>query len=340
MSQFDDIREQLRASPKRWLITGTGGFIASALAEELLALGQSVVGIDSFVTGHRHNVDSVKTGARNPDLYRFIEGDIRDLDTCRQAMEGIDVVLHQAAMGSVPRSIADPLTTHHHNVTGFLNILVAARDARVPRMVYASSSSVYGDHPGLPKQENLLGEPMSPYAVSKRVDEMYGAVFSKLYELEIIGLRYFNVFGRRQDPAGQYAAVIPRWIDHLARNEECVIFGDGSSSRDFCYIDNVVQANLLAATADSSATGTIYNVGTGSNTNLLDLLAALRANVSRYVPAAANSRPRFAEPRPGDVPHSQASIERISRALGYVPTHDVAAGLGLTVDWFMAKRSR
>jgi len=303
MSQFDEIREQLRSNPKRWLITGTGGFIGSALAEQLLALGQEVVGIDSFVTGHRHNVDDVK----------------------------------EAAMGSVPRSIADPLTTHHHNVTGFLNILVAARDNGVQRMVYASSSSVYGDHPGLPKREELIGEPMSPYAVSKRVDEMYAAVFTKLYELELIGLRYFNVFGRRQDPQGQYAAVIPRWIDHLARSEECVIYGDGTNSRDFCYIDNVVQANLLAAMADPAATGTIYNVGAGGNTNLLDLLAALRANVARYVPAAADAEPRFGDPRPGDVPHSQASIERISSALGYAPTHDVMTGLGLTVDWFLGR---
>lgn len=335
MTRYSKLCEELQSAPRRWVVTGAAGFIGSALVERLLELGQSVTGVDNFLTGHRRNVDDVVSGAANAERYQFLEGDIRDEAFCQRAMEGAELVLHQAALGSVPRSIENPLATHHNNVTGFLNVLVAARDAKVNRLVYASSSSVYGDHPALPKQEDVIGEPLSPYAVSKRVDEMYADVFQRVYGTELIGLRYFNVFGRRQDPHGPYAAVIPKWIELLAAGKQCVIYGDGTNSRDFCYIDNVVQANLLAATADASATGRKYNVGVGGNTNLLQLFDVLRDNVARHVPGVADAKPEFAETRPGDVPHSQASIERLQAAVGYSPTHDLEKGLTATVDWFL-----
>jgi UDP-N-acetylglucosamine 4-epimerase len=267
---------------------------------------------------------------------RFIQGDIRSLDTCREACDGAELVLHQAALGSVPRSIDDPLSSNDNNINGFLNMLTAARDAKEARFVYASSSAIYGDHPALPKVEDAIGAPLSPYAATKRVDEIYAGVWQRAYGLELIGLRYFNVFGRRQDPDGPYAAVIPRWIKRLAAGEPCVIYGDGTQSRDFCYVDNAVQANLLAAlTPDRAATGNIYNVGVGGRTTLLELHRMLRDRVASRRPPAQGSEPLHAEPRAGDVVHSQASIEKARKILRFEPTATIEEGLTATVDWFL-----
>jgi UDP-N-acetylglucosamine 4-epimerase len=315
-------------------VTGVAGFIGSAILEELLALGQHVVGLDNFATGHKSNLVDVAGAAAGKGSFKFIEGDIRDLDTCRRACDNVDRVLHQAALGSVPRSIEDPIASHQANVNGFLNMMVAARDAACARVVYASSSSVYGDHPALPKVEHDIGRQLSPYAVTKYIDELYAGVVQDCYELEIIGLRYFNVFGRRQDPNGPYAAVIPRWAQRLMSGEPCVIFGDGTNSRDFCYVDNAVQANILSALAPSEATNTAYNVGCGGRTDLNQLFAIIRDGLAATHPAVASAQPQYAEPRPGDVAHSQADISRITEACGYVPTHQIAEGLAETVRWF------
>ena len=339
-SRYDEVCREFESAPRRWLVTGAAGFIGSALVEQLLRLGQAVVGIDNFVTGRRENLDDVArvVGPEAARRYEFIEGDIRDLDACRRAVRGVEICLHQAALGSVPRSLDDPLSSHQTNVDGFIHVLLAAREARVRRFVYASSSSVYGDHPGLPKVEDAIGEPLSPYAATKRVDEIYAGVWQRAYGLELIGLRYFNVFGRRQDPNGQYAAVIPRWIARLAVGERCAIFGDGSQSRDFCYVDNAVQANLLAAaTTERTATGHIYNVGCGGRTTLLELHRLLRDRVAETRPAARGLEPEHAEPRVGDVPHSQASIEKAKNILHYRPTHQIREGLTETVDWFLSR---
>jgi UDP-N-acetylglucosamine 4-epimerase len=341
VTRYDDVCEQLVNRPRRWLVTGVAGFIGSALLERLLDLGQDVVGVDSFLTGHRRNLDDVL--AINPDerlQFRFVEGDLRDPAIAREVCQDVDVVLHQAALGSVPRSIKDPLSTHQHNVDAFLNVLVGARDAGVKRIVYASSSSVYGDHPGLPKHEDRIGKPLSPYAATKRTDELYAQVFQDCYGQELIGLRYFNVFGRRQDPNGVYAAVIPRWIANLIDGKPCAIFGDGSSSRDFCYVDNIVQANLLAATApDAAVTGTVYNCGCNERTDLRELFAMLRDNLAKDFPHIAGAEPSFEGPRPGDIPHSQAAIDKIRAALGYAPTHLVAENMAETVAWFARRHA-
>ena len=339
MNRYDQLCDQLVNQPRRWLVTGVGGFIGSALLERLLDLGQSVVGVDNFITGHKHNIEDVL--AINPDSrlqFTMIEGDLRDAEVAKRACADVDFVLHQAALGSVPRSIKDPIASHQHNVDAFLNVLVAARDAGVKRTVFASSSSVYGDHVGLPKVEDQIGKPLSPYAVTKRTDEIYARVFQDVYGMEIVGLRYFNVFGRRQDPHGAYAAVIPRWVDALITEKPVVIFGDGTVSRDFCYIDNVVQANLLAAAAgDPSATGAVYNVGCNGRTTLKHLFAMIRDGVAREYPDAANVEPSHEAPRPGDIQHSQASIEKITAAFGYHPTHQVADGMAETVRWFVER---
>jgi UDP-N-acetylglucosamine 4-epimerase len=341
-TRYDELCEELVNTPRRWLVTGVAGFIGSALLERLLDLGQTVVGVDNFLTGKKKNIEDVL--AINPDerlQFKFIEGDLRDPAVAREACKDIDIVLHEAALGSVPRSIKDPIATHQHNVDAFLNVLVAARDAQVGRMVYASSSSVYGDHPGLPKYEDRIGTPLSPYAVTKRIDEIYAKVFHDIYQLPIIGLRYFNVFGRRQDPEGVYAAVIPRWIANLLDGKPCVIFGDGTNSRDFCYVDNIVQANLLAGTApDASVLGTVYNCGCNGRTDLRELFKMIRDDLAKDVPAIADAEPVFEGPRGGDVMHSQAAIDKITAALGYVPTHQVSDGMAETVAWFAERLRR
>jgi len=324
---------------KRWLVTGAAGFIGSNLLEALLRQGQDVVGLDNFSTGFRHNLDQVED-AVGPDAwsrFRFIEGDIRDLATCHEACAGIDIVLHEAALGSVPRSIDDPLTSHACNVTGFLNMLVAARDAKVKRFVYAASSAAYGDWPGLPKVEDQIGRPLSPYGAGKHMNEIYADTFGRCYGLQAIGLRYFNVFGPRQDPEGAYAAVIPKWVAALLRNETVYINGDGETARDFCYIDNVIQANLLAGTSQNpDAVGQVYNVAVGDSTTLNQLHDALCDLLKRHDSRFAPLPPVYRDFRPGDVRYSRADISKIQRLLGYQPTHDVDQGLERAIDWYVA----
>ncbi len=341
MSRYENLSAELVNRPRRWLVTGVAGFIGSALLERLLDLGQVVVGVDNFLTGHRKNLDDVLS--INPDQrlqFHLIEGDLRDPAVAERACSEVDVILHQAALGSVPRSIKDPVSSHQHNVDAFLNVLAAARAAGIKRLVYASSSSVYGDHPALPKVEERIGKPLSPYAATKRTDEIYAQVFQDCYQMEVVGLRYFNVFGRRQDPNGQYAAVIPRWIAAMLDGKPCSIFGDGSSSRDFCYIDNIVQANLLAATGPSEAASGVYNVGCNGRTDLRELFALIRDNLAKTFPHVAGQEPQFEAPRAGDIAHSQASIEKIKVALGYHYTHDVTEGMAETVAWFASRHQQ
>lgn len=324
--------------PRTWLVTGAAGFIGSNLAEALLRLGQTVVGMDNFATGYRRNVEAVReaVGEEAAARFRFVEGDIRDLDACRAACEGADVVLHQAALGSVPRSIEDPLATHAVNVDGFVHMLVAARDAGVPRFVYASSSSVYGDHPGLPKVEAEVGTPLSPYAVSKRTNELYARTFQDHYGLETVGLRYFNVFGRRQDPEGAYAAVIPKWIGQLLGGERPTVHGDGETSRDFCYIANVVQANLRAALAPAGATNAVYNVAFGARTTLNELYAAIVGTIAAQRPGLnLPAEPVYGPFRPGDIRHSLADVSAARERLGYDPTHAAREGLDEAIEWYL-----
>lgn len=336
---FDALKGRLKANPQTWLVTGVAGFIGSNLAEALLQLGQRVVGLDNFATGHRHNLDQVQAsvGAEHWGNFRFIEGDIRDADVCRHACAGADYVLHQAALGSVPRSLEDPLATHAANNTGFLNMLVAARDAKVKRFVYAASSSTYGDHPGLPKVEDVIGKPLSPYAVTKLVNELYADVFGRCYGMESIGLRYFNIFGRRQDPNGAYAAVVPKWVASMIANEPVYINGDGETSRDFCYIDNVIQANLLAATSQhAEAANQVYNVAVGDRTTLNQLYEAIRSTLAGRFPHLAGARPVYRDFRAGDVRHSLADIGKARTRLGYEPTHRIDAGLAAAMDWYVS----
>ena len=332
----------LSAEPaRRWLVTGAAGFIGSHLVETLLREGQTVVGLDSFATGHRTTLD-VAVAAAGPgaaDRWTFHEADIRDAEAVRAACEGADVVLHQAALGSVPRSLADPLTTHDVNATGTLTVFLAARDAGVRRVVYASSSSVYGDHPALPKVEDAIGTPLSPYAVTKRIAELYARTVQDHYGLETVGLRYFNVFGPRQDPDGPYAAVIPRWIDTLLAGERCTIHGDGATSRDFCYVGNVVQANLRAAVAPATATGTVYNVAVGDRTTLNELHAILVEGLAARGSVDAGLQPVYSDFRPGDVRHSLADVSRARAALGYDPAVTAREGLARALDWYVAHSS-
>ena len=331
---LDQVLAEVAATPRRWLVTGAAGFIGSHLLETLLAAGQHVVTLDNFATGHQRNFDKVRASVGEQAWARHvaITGDIADEATCRAACEGVDLVLHQAALGSVPRSLADPLTTHRANATGFLTMLVAARDAKVQRFVYAASSSTYGDSPTLPKVEDVIGRPLSPYAVTKYLDELYADVFGRGYGMPTIGLRYFNVFGPRQDPDGAYAAVIPRWIAAMLEGRECVINGDGETSRDFCFVRNVVQANLRAAlTTDAEAVGRVYNVAVGQRTTLNDLHAALATAVQAREPGKRVAAPTRAPFRAGDVRHSLADISLARRLLGYEPTHTIAAGMAETV---------
>jgi len=317
-----------------WLVTGGAGFIGSHLVEHLLREGQRVVSVDNFVTGHRHNLeDAVKrAGAGAGDRFTFVEGDITSLETCHRVCHGVDWVLHQAALGSVPGSLATPLDSHKNNVDGFVNMLIAARDAKVKRFVYASSSSVYGDEPTLPKVESRMGRVLSPYAATKLINEVYAGVFQKSYGLETVGLRYFNVFGPRQDPNGAYAAVIPRWMAALMKGERCQINGDGSTSRDFCFVANAVQANVKAALA-KGASDEVYNVAVGGRTSLLELHAFIRERLARRKPEVAKLEPLFQDFRAGDIKDSQADISKAKQKLGYAPTHTVAQGLDVTVDY-------
>jgi len=333
------LREQLVFDPKVWVVTGVAGFIGSNLLQELLALGQTVIGVDNFSTGHRTNLDDVLTaGAEGIAHFRMLEGDIRELETCRAACEGADYVLHHAALGSVPWSMDDPLRTNAVNVDGFVNMLVAAKDAGVRRFVYASSSAVYGDSPDYPQIEDRFGRPLSPYAASKSINETYALAFQTSYGLQSIGLRYFNVFGRRQDPAGAYAAVIPRWIASLLRGERCRIFGDGETTRDFCYIANVVQANLLAASVQNpEATGEAYNVACAQSVTLNQLFHMMRDRLAVRDPRFSNAVPQYDPFRQGDIRFSSASIEKARRMLSFSPTHDAAEGLSEALDWYIER---
>jgi UDP-N-acetylglucosamine 4-epimerase len=337
VNKFENVQQHLREHSYQWLVTGAAGFIGSNLVEALLKLNQRVTGLDNFATGHRHNLDQVKesVGTAAWMKFNFIEGDIRNLDDCAQACAGVDFVLHQAALGSVPRSIANPIGTNETNISGFLNMLVAARDAKARRFVYAASSSTYGDHPALPKVEDQIGKPLSPYAVTKYVNELYADVFGKTYGTESIGLRYFNVFGPRQDPNGAYAAVIPQWVAALIRNQPLKINGDGETSRDFCFIDNVVQANLLAALAGPEAANQVYNVALNDRTSLNRLHAMMVELLAPRYPHVAEHKPNYVEFRPGDVRHSQADITKAQTLLGYAPTHRIGDGLKQAMDWYV-----
>jgi len=338
VGKFDDVRLQLRGRSYHWLVTGAAGFIGSNLVESLLKLGQQVTGLDNFATGHQHNLDQVHeaVGSEAWSRFSFIEGDIRDLATCQQACAGMDYVLHEAALGSVSRSLDDPLLSHGTNVTGFLNMLVAARDAKVKRFVYAASSSTYGDHPALPKVEDRIGRPLSPYAVTKYANELYADVFSRSYDMETIGLRYFNVFGPRQDPNGAYAAVIPQWVSALIENRPLFINGDGETSRDFCFIDNVVQANLLAAMADKpEAVNQVYNVALSERTSLNQLYLMMRELLQDRFPQLREHQAQHKGFRAGDVRHSQADITKARELLGFEPTHRIGEGLKEAMDWYV-----
>jgi len=342
MSTFNDLKTRMRDKPSNWLVTGVAGFIGSNLLETLLKLDQKVVGLDNFATGHQRNLDEVRSlvSPEQWDGFRFVRGDIRELDDCRAACDGAEYVLHQAALGSVPRSVADPVLTNSANVTGFLNMLVAARDTRVKRFVYAASSSTYGDHPALPKVEDVIGRPLSPYAVTKYVNELYAEVFARAYGFESIGLRYFNVFGPRQDPDGAYAAVIPKWIASMLRNDPVFINGDGETSRDFCFVDNAVQANLLAAfAANVGAANQIYNVAVGDQTSLNELYELLRSELASRFSHLADAAPVRRGFRAGDVRHSLADIDKARRLLGYFPTHDIGHGVRAAMGWYTTQLS-
>ncbi|HZW12301.1 MAG TPA: NAD-dependent epimerase/dehydratase family protein [Noviherbaspirillum sp.] len=336
MNQFEQIKEGLRQQPKKWLITGCAGFIGSNLLETLLLLDQTVIGLDNFATGYQHNLDEVK-GLVSPAQwarFQFVHGDIRDSSACREAVQGVDYVLHQAALGSVPRSIKDPVTTNDVNITGFINMLVAARDAGVSSFVYAASSSTYGDHPGLPKVEDRIGKPLSPYAVTKYVNEMYAEVFARCYDFKSIGLRYFNVFGKRQDPNGAYAAVIPKWIAAMIDNQDVVINGDGTTSRDFCFIENAVQANLLAASAPEECRNQVYNVAVSDITTLNQLFDYLKSEL-RNNDIEFRKEPVFGDFRKGDVKHSQADISKAANRLGYKPAFRIRDGIAAAMPWYV-----
>jgi UDP-N-acetylglucosamine 4-epimerase len=342
VNKIQDLQQALARQQHHWLVTGAAGFIGSNLVEALLKLNQRVTGLDNFATGHQHNLDQVRelVGEQAWSNFTFVEADIRSPEACARACEGVDFVLHQAALGSVPRSIADPQTTNETNISGFLNMLVAARDAKVKRFVYAASSSTYGDHPGLPKVEDRIGKPLSPYAVTKYVNELYADVFARTYGFESIGLRYFNVFGPRQDPNGAYAAVIPKWVAALIRNDELRINGDGETSRDFCYVDNVVQINLLAALAGSEAANQVYNVALNDRTSLNQLHAMMCSLLAERFPHVATHKPTYVDFRKGDVRHSQADIGKAVSMLGYAPTHRIGEGLKEAMDWYVRNLAR
>ncbi len=337
MTQFAQVCEELKSNQKTWLITGVAGFIGSNLLETLLLLDQKVIGLDNFATGFQHNLDEVQGSVSEAQWrnFTFYQGDIRQLEDCQKACAAVDYVLHQAALGSVPRSIADPIMTNSANITGFLNMLVAARDANVKSFTYAASSSTYGDHPALPKVEENIGKPLSPYAVTKYVNELYADVFAKTYGFQTIGLRYFNVFGKRQNPNGAYAAVIPKWTAAMIAGDDVFINGDGETSRDFCFIENTVQANILAATTQNEeAKNQVYNVAVGDRTTLNDLFNAIKGALNEnYV--TYTKEPVYSDFRAGDVRHSQASVEKIKKLLGYEPKFVISQGINKAMPWYI-----
>ena len=334
--QYEIKKAELKKHPKKWLITGVAGFIGSNLLETLLKLDQNVVGLDSFITGHQKNLDEVRREVSDEQWQRFvmITGDIRILDDCNKAVNGADYVLHQAALGSVPRSIENPIATNDANLSGFLNMLVASRDAKVDSFTYAASSSTYGDHPALPKVEEEIGKPLSPYAVTKVVNELYAGVFARSYNFNSIGLRYFNIFGKRQDPNGSYAAVIPKWISSLLCGEKVYINGDGETSRDFCYIENAVQANILSALAPDDAKNEVYNVAVGDRTTLNELFFTIKKGLELGEAGQKNSNPQYRDFRNGDVRHSQADVSKAEKKLGYKASHTVSSGLSEALSWY------
>ena len=341
MTQYQKIQEDLVAHSKTWLITGVAGFIGSNLLETLLKLDQTVVGLDNFATGYQKNLDEVQSIVSNDQWQRFsfIEGDIRNFADCQKVCSGVDYVLHQAALGSVPRSLADPIKTNEVNISGFLNMLTAARDAEVSSFTYAASSSTYGDHPGLPKVEDKIGKPLSPYAVTKYVNELYADVFARSYGFKSIGLRYFNVFGRRQDPDGAYAAVIPKWTAAMIKNDTVFINGDGETSRDFCYIENTVQANILAATTQNEdATNQVYNVAVGDRTTLNELFNAIKSALADNG-VTYEQEPTYRDFRPGDVRHSQADVSKANSLLGYEPKFNISQGIDEAMAWYVKSLS-
>jgi UDP-N-acetylglucosamine 4-epimerase len=337
LSTYNRTKEDLIKNPKTWLITGVAGFIGSNLLEALLKLNQSVIGIDNFSNSSGNNLSAVQAvSGENWSNFTFYEADIRNLEDCLKACNTADFVLHQAALGSIPRSIANPVLTNDSNINGFLNMLIASRDSNAKRFVYAASSSTYGDHPGLPKTEDRIGRPLSPYAITKYVNELYAEVFGKTYGMETIGLRYFNVFGPRQSPDGAYAAVIPKWINSLLSGDACIINGDGSTSRDFCYIDNVIQANILAATSTNmNAINQVYNVAYGTSTTLNDLHQILVQNIAKHNYQTIENKPSYQDFRPGDVLHSLADITKAKKFLSYNPIYSAEEGLENTVNWFI-----
>lgn len=351
MTKYAELQEHLKSNQYTWLVTGVAGFIGSNLLEKLLKLNQKIVGLDNFETGYQHNIDqAIEDAAAGKDIsakqlsadnFTLIKGDIRDPGDCHKACEGVDYVLHQAALGSVPRSIEDPIRTNKANIDGYLNMLLAAKDAKVKRFVYAASSSTYGDHPDLPKVEDKIGNPLSPYAVTKVVNELYASVFAKTYGFKTIGLRYFNIFGKRQDPDGAYAAVIPKWVASILKEEEIFINGDGETSRDFCYIDNTVQMNLLAAMAeDDAATDQVYNVALNDRTSLNQLYQMIEERLIQRVEHLKKKDPIYRDFRAGDVRHSQADITKAKQLLGYEPTHAIEQGMNEAMEWYVTTLSR
>ena len=342
MTKYEELQEYLKNNQTTWLISGVAGFIGSNLLEKLLVLNQKVVGLDSFDTGYKKNLDEAILDANEivgKDVsknFKFIKGDIKSFNDCKQACYGVDYVLHQAALGSVPRSIEDPISTNEANIDGFINMLVASKDSKVKRFVYAASSSSYGDNADLPKVENMIGNPLSPYAVTKLVNEHYASVFAKNYDFKTIGLRYFNIFGKRQDPNGAYAAVIPKWISSILNKESVYINGDGETSRDFCYIDNAVQANILAAmTENSEATDQVYNVALNDRTSLNELYKMIEDILIKNVKGLEKKEPIYRDFRPGDVRHSQASIDKAKELLGYEPLFRIFEGLNEAIGWYI-----
>ena len=337
MSRYEEIKTEILNNPKTWLVTGVAGFIGSNLLESLLKLNQKVIGLDNFATGHQHNLDEVENDVSKEQWsqFKFINGDIRSYDDCKLAVKNVDYVLHQAALGSVPRSIEDPISSNASNITGFLNILDAAKEEKVKSFTYAASSSTYGDHPALPKIEEIIGNPLSPYAVTKYVNELYAGVYARTYRFKTIGLRYFNVFGKRQDPNGAYAAVIPKWTASMINGEDVFINGDGETSRDFCFIENTIQMNILAATAPECAKDNVYNVAVGDRTSLNDLYSSLKESLIQNH-TRIEKVPIYREFRIGDVRHSQADISKSQKKLGYEPQFSIQKGVQVAMPWYIA----